>query len=59
MVNNPPANAGATGDEGSIPGSEISPEEGLAMYSCLENATDRGAWWAAVHAVAKELDTAE
>ena len=23
------------------------------MYSCLENAMDRGAWWAAVHGVAK------
>ena len=24
--------------------------------SCLENPTDRGAWWATVHRVAKELD---
>ena len=23
------------------------------QYSCLENAMDRGAWWAAVHEVAK------
>ena len=23
------------------------------QYSCLENPTDKGAWWAAVHAVAK------
>ena len=23
------------------------------MYSCLENPMDRGAWWAAVHGVAK------
>ena len=23
------------------------------QYSCLENPTDRGAWWAAVHRVAK------
>ena len=23
------------------------------QYSCLENAMDRGAWWAAVHGVAK------
>ena len=23
------------------------------MYSCLENPTDRGAWWALVHRVAK------
>ena len=23
------------------------------QYSCLENPTDRGAWWAAVHGVAR------
>ena len=23
------------------------------QYSCLENSMDRGAWWAAVHGVAK------
>ena len=40
---------------------EISPEcslEGLMLklklqYSCLENPMDRGAWWAALHGVAK------
>ena len=26
------------------------------LYSCLENPMDRGAWWATVHGVAKELD---
>ena len=25
----------------------------LLQYSCLENPTDRGAWWAAVHGVSK------
>ena len=25
------------------------------QYSCLETPTDRGAWWAAVHGVAKSL----
>ena len=25
----------------------------LLQYSCLENPMDRGAWWAAVHGVAK------
>ena len=25
----------------------------MEMYSCLENPMDRGAWWAAVHGVAK------
>ena len=39
------------GDPGSIPGSGISPgeENGYPLqYSCLENSTDRGAWWAIV-----------
>jgi len=47
------------GDPGSIPGSGRSPGEGngnLLQYSVLENPTDRGDWWAAVHGVAKELD---
>ena len=56
MVESPPANAG---DVGSIPGSGRSPgeENGNALqYSCLENSMDRGAWWAVVHGVTKELD---
>ena len=44
------------GDPGSIPGLGRSPGEGngnpLQDY-CLENPMDRGAWWAAVHGVAK------
>ena len=39
MVKNLPADAGGAGDEGLISG--------------LENPTDRGAWWATVHGVAK------
>ena len=27
-----------------------------AQYSCLENPMDRGAWWVAVHGVAKVSD---
>ena len=49
-------NAGDTGDVGSIPGSGRSPHGGHGnpfQYSCLENHMDRGAWWAAVHRVAK------
>ena len=56
MVKNSPANSG---DPGSIPESGRSPGEGngnLLQYSVLENPTDRGDWWAAVHGVAKELD---
>ena len=45
------------GDPSSIPGSERSPGEGTGnplQYSYrLKNLTDRGAWWATVHAVAK------
>ena len=36
------------GDVGSIPGSGKTPGEGNGnppQYSCLENSTDRGAWW--------------
>ena len=50
------ASACNAGDVGSIPGSGRSPEEGNGnplQYSCLENPKDRGAWWAAVHGVAK------
>ena len=56
MVKNPPANAGDTGEGGLIPGLGRSPEEGNGnplQYSCLENLTDRGAWRAMVHGVAK------
>ena len=52
VVKNPPANAGDVRDAGSIPGLGISPGEGNGhplQYSCLENPTDRGAWWATVH----------
>ena len=44
------------GDPGLIPGWGRSPgeENGYPFqYSCLENAMDRGAWWAIVHGVAK------
>ena len=43
------ASACNVGDLGSIPGSGRSPGEGNGnplQYSCLENPTDRGAWWA-------------
>ena len=56
VVKSPPASAGDTGDVGLIPGSGRSPGEGNGdplQYSCLENPTDRGAWRATVHGVAK------
>ena len=43
-------------DAGSISESGRSPGEGngnLHLYSCLENPTDRGAWLATVHGVAR------
>ena len=54
-----PANAG---DACSIPGSGRSPGKGNGnplKYSCLGNPMDRGAWWATVQGVAKELDMTE
>ena len=48
------------GDVGLILGSGRSPGEGNGnslQYSCLGNPMDRGAWWATVHGVTKEVDT--
>ena len=56
VVKNPPANAGDTGDTGSIPGSGRSSGGGNGnpfQFSCLGNPMDRGAWRATVHRVAK------
>ena len=56
VVKNPPANAGDIRDASSIPGSGRSPGGGHGnplQYSGLENSTDRGAWRATVHRVAK------
>ena len=53
---NPPANAGDIRDVSLIPGSGRSPGERSSnplQYSCLENPTERGAWQAIVHRVAK------
>jgi len=50
------------GDPGSVPVLGRSPGEGNSsplQYSCLGNPKDRGAWWAIVHGVAKELDMTE
>ena len=50
------------GDAGSIPGSGRFPGGGNGnplQYSYLGNPVDRGAWWARVHGVIKELDMTE
>ena len=55
-VNNLPANVG---DWGLIPGLIRLLGEGNGnpvQYSFLGNPMDRGAWWATVHGVTKELD---
>ena len=59
VVKNPSANAGDTGNAGSICGSGRSPEEGNGnpvQYSCLGTPMDRRTWKATVHEVAKEID---
>ena len=56
VAKNPPANAGDTGDLGSIPESGRSLGGGPGkplQYPCLEDPTDRGAWQATVHKVGK------
>ena len=53
-VKNPPANAGATGNTGSIPGPGRSPGVGDGnplQYSWGNNPMDGGAWPAVVHEV--------
>ena len=57
MVKNVPANAGASGDTGSIPGPGKSTGGGNGnplQYSCLENPMVGRAWWATVYRVVKE-----
>ena len=56
VVKNPPANAG---DTGSIPELGKSPGEGngnVLQCFCLGHPMERGAQWATVHGVSKELD---
>ena len=53
VVKNLPAKAGDVRDVGLIWDWEDPLEEGMAMYSCLENPMDRGAWRATAHGVAK------
>ena len=56
MVKNLPANAGDTGDLGSVPGLRRFSGEGDGnpfQHSCLGNPMDRGAWRAIVRRVVK------
>ena len=59
MVKNPPANAGAGKDAGSVLGSGRSSGDGHGnplQHSCLENPLDRGAWWATARGVTRVRD---
>ena len=59
MVKNVSANAGDSRDADLIPGSGRSPRVGNGnplQYSCLGYPIGRGAWWATVDGVAKELN---
>ena len=61
VLKNPPANAGDARYTSFIPGSGRSPKGGNGnplQCSCLENAMDRGPWWATVHGVTEETKTA-
>ena len=54
VVKNMLANAGDTGDAGSIPRLRRSPRRGNGnplQYSYLKNFMDRGPWWATVHGI--------
>ena len=53
VVKNLPASAGDIRDAGLTPGSGRSPGggKGNPLQNCLENPTDREAWWATVHRV--------
>ena len=56
MVKNMPADAGDSGDAGSILGLGRSPGErhgNPLQYSCLENPMDKGAWQATIQRVTK------
>ena len=61
-VKNLPANSGDVRERSSVPGLGRSPGVGNGnslQYSCLEIFMDRRAWWATIHGVAREWDTAE
>ena len=60
VVKNLPANAGAPGATGLIPGLRRSPGVGNGnplQYPCQGNPRDRAPWQATVHGVPKESDT--
>ena len=62
MVKNLPANVGDAGNMGSVSGLGQSPggrHGNPLQYSCMENPTDRGAWWSAKSVGVAESDATE
>ena len=62
FVKNLPANAGDAADAGSVLGLGRSlGEENVnpLQYACWGNPMDRGAWWAMVQGISKQLDMTE
>jgi len=53
VIKTPPANAGDTDLISSLGRSHGEGNGNPPQYPCLKNPMDRGAWWAAVHVVAK------
>ena len=56
MIKNLPSSAGDARDDTLNPGLGRCPggvKGSPLQYLCLENSTDRGAWWATVHGVSK------
>ena len=53
VVMNLPVNAGDAGDSSWLERSSWRGNSNPLQYSCLKTSTDKGAWWAVVHGVAK------
>ena len=56
VVNSPPASAGNAGSVFGLGRSLGEASGNPRQYSCLGKPMDRGAWWAPVHGIVKELD---
>ena len=57
VVKNPPANAGDTGSVLELGRSTGERNGNPLQNSYLGNPLDRGAWWATVHGITKQLNT--
>ena len=57
VIKNPPANAGDTGSVLELGRSTGERNGNPLQNSYLGNPLDRGAWWATVHGITKQLNT--